>query len=412
MGMFDKREPVMFLHDLKIRYKLTFSFGIMLFLMVLIGGVAFNRSSKFSRSADISKFIIEKESDHIIWASTIKDLFLQNSKNLEVQTDPTQCGLGKWYYSFIKSSDFLNLPRHVQNKILELEEPHQQLHTSAKEIDTHWAQQHIGLKEKIYARLDDHNQWLADLLNAILNNKPVTVQHDPAKCNLGKWMKSDECRQYMKDSPSFATLIAKLHEPHEALHQSTEKIESTSNKQEKLAIYQTISLSKMFEIKSILYEIIEQETVLEEKAIVSQEVYKKNTLPALEKCKETLKEAAGLLDEEKNTANQSMRVWVVSILIFSIVLAVIIISILVSVITKPLNRGVKTMEEMAKGNLLVTFDAHALTVADETGILTRAMKDMTEQLKDTIAFSLEASENVATGSIELSYSSQVISQCS
>lgn len=114
-------------------------------------------------------------------------------------------------------------------------------------------------------------------------------------------------------------------------------------------------------------------------------------------------------DDNIATAHSATLLLVI-VMIIGIVLAVIIGLLLTFSITRPLNLGVNTMEEMSKGNLLVNFDTHALTVSDETGILTRAMKEMADQLKGTIAFALEASENVSAGSTQLSSASQGISQ--
>ncbi len=104
-----------------------------------------------------------------------------------------------------------------------------------------------------------------------------------------------------------------------------------------------------------------------------------------------------------------------SILLTTVMIAGVVLSILIGLfltisITNPLNKGVETMQELAKGNLLVNFNEKTLKVADETGILTRAMKAMCDQLKHTITFALEASENVSSGSIQLSSASQNISQ--
>lgn len=102
--------------------------------------------------------------------------------------------------------------------------------------------------------------------------------------------------------------------------------------------------------------------------------------------------------------------FLIIVMIAGVVIAVIIGLLLTISITRPLTDGVNIMKEMAKGNLLVSFSPHLLTVADETGILTRTMKEMTDILKDTISFALEASENVAGGSVQLSSASQGISQ--
>jgi methyl-accepting chemotaxis protein len=114
-------------------------------------------------------------------------------------------------------------------------------------------------------------------------------------------------------------------------------------------------------------------------------------------------------ESNTKTAGNATRLLTV-VMVIGVVLAVIIGLFLTFSITRPLNMGVQTMSEMAKGNLLVAFDGRALAVGDETGILTRAMKEMTEKLKETITFALEASENVSSGSEQLSSASQGISQ--
>jgi methyl-accepting chemotaxis protein len=98
------------------------------------------------------------------------------------------------------------------------------------------------------------------------------------------------------------------------------------------------------------------------------------------------------------------------IAILGIILAIIIAFFITRGITKSLKLVVDAIQQIAKGNLVVTFDSKALASSDETGMLTRSMKEMAEQLKETISFSLDASENVSSGSEQLSSASQNISQ--
>jgi methyl-accepting chemotaxis protein len=116
------------------------------------------------------------------------------------------------------------------------------------------------------------------------------------------------------------------------------------------------------------------------------------------------------ISTKNNTNADKSSSFLIIVMIFGVVLAIITGLVLTFSITRPLNQGVIAMTEMAKGNLQVTFDSHVLAAGDETGVLTRAMKEMTDQLKDTISFALTASENVSSGSIELSSASQGISQ--
>jgi methyl-accepting chemotaxis protein len=114
--------------------------------------------------------------------------------------------------------------------------------------------------------------------------------------------------------------------------------------------------------------------------------------------------------KENTKSTNSSTITLMIVMIIGATIAIVIGLFLTFSITQPLNQGVSTMEEMVKGNLMVSFDQKALNVADETGILTRAMKDMTGKLRETISFALHSSENVSAGSTQLSSASQGISQ--
>lgn len=117
-------------------------------------------------------------------------------------------------------------------------------------------------------------------------------------------------------------------------------------------------------------------------------------------------------DLEKNTRSLIEKSSIISItvMVLCVIVALILGFYLTVSITRPIKLGVDTMSEIAKGKLTVSFDENALKNGDETGMLTRAMKEMSEKMKDTITFALDSSENVSTGSAQLSNASQGISQ--
>jgi methyl-accepting chemotaxis protein len=121
-------------------------------------------------------------------------------------------------------------------------------------------------------------------------------------------------------------------------------------------------------------------------------------------------EAAKKTADHNTVVAKSATTLLVIVMVIGCILSIIIGIALTFSITNPLKEGVQTMDEMAKGNLLVSFNSKTLSVADETGILTRAMKQMADKLKETISYALEASENVSSGSVQLSSASQGISQ--
>jgi methyl-accepting chemotaxis protein len=138
---------------------------------------------------------------------------------------------------------------------------------------------------------------------------------------------------------------------------------------------------------------------------------------AFAKARIPLEEYSESIEAESNDANKLFHATAKNIVHSNMVLAGIAIFLAIFIaffitrgITRSLNNVVGIIQQIARGNLTVTFDTKSLSNTDETGILTRSMKEMSEKLNETISFALDASENVSSGSSQLSSASQGISQ--
>ncbi|MGE5670570.1 MAG: methyl-accepting chemotaxis protein [Fibrobacterota bacterium] len=108
-----------------------------------------------------------------------------------------------------------------------------------------------------------------------------------------------------------------------------------------------------------------------------------------------------------SSASGNSKTLMISLIILGTLLAIIIGLILTKSITRPLGVIGQTIQEIGKGKLEVNL---VVDRKDELGTLTKAMKDMVDQLKSTITFTLESAENVSAGSLQLSSASHGISQ--
>ena len=99
------------------------------------------------RQADLTlpKVIAEKETDHLAWANAILAVFAENKTQINVQTDPHQCGLGKFLESDKAKHAAASDPALAQ-VFQEIREPHTRLHQSAIEI-----KKNLTDKKKAYA---------------------------------------------------------------------------------------------------------------------------------------------------------------------------------------------------------------------------------------------------------------------
>lgn len=92
------------------------------------------REEQIRRIVDFGKLLQARESDHLKWVKKVQNALAEHRRTIDVQKDPTLCGMGK----------FLNSPQRrelekINPKIAaifrEIEEPHKKLHQSAARLE-------------------------------------------------------------------------------------------------------------------------------------------------------------------------------------------------------------------------------------------------------------------------------------
>ncbi|HKK91214.1 MAG TPA: methyl-accepting chemotaxis protein, partial [Desulfobacteraceae bacterium] len=232
-------------------------------------------------------FLIEKEVDHLKWSDEIKDLFIKNLPELDIETNPHQCGMGRFLYGEEGKRVAAEDPELA--KLLQaIKEPHAALHASAVNIDNVWKKRHPGLINRLKDRLDDHRQWAGAVADALLFNTKIHVETNPDRCAFGQWLKTREVRGMETDWPEFATVLTAVREHHNKLHQSAAAITRTYSRDEKLAIFQEQTSVHLEQVAEKVKQLIQ----LEEKNITAQnlakKIYETQTLPALTRTRELL----------------------------------------------------------------------------------------------------------------------------
>lgn len=79
--------------------------------------------------------LLQRQIDHLNWAASIRNAFLNNETQLSVQTDPNLCALGKWLRSEQADRAYQNGDRRFRTMWDEMVIHHKELHSSAKAID-------------------------------------------------------------------------------------------------------------------------------------------------------------------------------------------------------------------------------------------------------------------------------------
>jgi methyl-accepting chemotaxis protein len=129
--------------------------GICVFLLAL-GIVAFTGVTGIAHNADqciqgnrLQATLTAREVDHLKWAAKVGALFTdQTIKKLEVETDDHKCAFGKWLYGEDRKLAEAQVPA-LAPFLKQVEEPHRQLHQSARNIDAVFSRQQEGYAQAV-----------------------------------------------------------------------------------------------------------------------------------------------------------------------------------------------------------------------------------------------------------------------
>ena len=346
------------LKNLKLSGKLWGLTIVLLLAVLLVAGSSvwsikdmLSANKHFAGAAVSNLFMVEKEVDHLNWVKKVQDLFLENQATLDVQLDPTKCGLGKFLYGEEGKKLAQSDPK-LAGFLDAIKEPHKHVHESGEHIKKVWQQNHPGLNQVLAARLDDHRRWAANVANALLEDKEIKAQIDPAKCGFGKWLDGDECKKLVAEWPEFGAIIQKVKGHHNKLHESAVKINAAATEGEKKAIFTQVTLPELASVARLFQEAIQLEDARNGAQKEAKHILDEQTLPALKVTQGKMKALAGELGEIKKSSEEEMSSTgsraEMSAIIFTV--AAFIIGILLSFfiirsITRPINQTIAGLNE-------------------------------------------------------------------
>lgn len=139
-----------------VRKRLFLGFAVMLLLLAVsnVGSLIMQRQidgrvGEAQEKTDLTLFLTEKEVDHLAWTSQLGEVFI-TGQEFTGQLNPALCAFGQWYYEFISSPEYAELPAEIQQEYQALEEPHSSLHHSAETLLSYIAQGDINSAQNVY----------------------------------------------------------------------------------------------------------------------------------------------------------------------------------------------------------------------------------------------------------------------
>ncbi len=221
--------------NLSIGKQIATGFGTVIVFLFLLGILSFTGVAGIVKNASeviygniLDAEFAQKEVDHLNWAADLNELITDVSvTNLTVQTDHTQCGLGKWLHGEGRNTAEAMIPS-LAPLLKEMEIPHENLHASAKHIEAVYSAADPKLPGHICTMLNQHLEWASTIQQGILeNHKAIDVGTNHTMCTFGKWLYSDIALKTGASDTILGEILEQIKAPHERLHTSAQRIKTT-----------------------------------------------------------------------------------------------------------------------------------------------------------------------------------------
>jgi methyl-accepting chemotaxis protein len=217
--------------SLKISQKIALGFGFILLLLIGVGIFSYleidsidaELNGVINKNKLISKLTLE-QANHLRWSNVLSEA-LNVQQPFNVETDPTHCSFGQWYYSD-KRNQAEKLVPELKQIFDQMEDSHNKIHQSAIKIIKHFKPADPLLPGIITEKINDHLKWADTIRMTILNgNDDLNVEVNSSKCALGIWMQSKQAKKaYQRGDEDFKRVWDDLTTFHEKLHHSAIEI--------------------------------------------------------------------------------------------------------------------------------------------------------------------------------------------
>ena len=412
--------------DIKLGRKFFIAFGA---IVVVLGIVAFWSISGINGIVGNAEEVIDgnklrtelehKYVQHLHWAQNVNELITNDEvTELNVETDHTQCAFGKWYFGEGRKHAE-ELAPELATLFAEMEEPHKHLHESATKIKNTFEQADRSLSSSLREAKSDHLIFAHRVKDVAVNAVQVNtidVQKDPTQCNFGKWLNSEETKQLKKRFPEFAAICNEIEKPHNKLHQEVVQMENyykTGNTGAGKNHYMSVLKPTTYEVLDVIDEMIHWNDKKLKSMDQAMVIYHDETMTNLEKVgtkfEDIIEQSKGYImtDEAMLGEANKTRGGVIIFSIIAILFAIVLAYVITIGIVKPINKGVRFAQDVAKGDLTASID---IDQKDEIGILAASLVSMVEKLREIVTSITTGADSIAIASNEMSSTSQEMSQ--
>lgn len=411
--------------DISLRAKFAVGFGSVLTLLVGVAawaiwgiGIIVYDAEEVIAGNTLRADLVQEVVRNLEWAGKVQLLLTDDTvHSISIQTDPTKCSFGQWFYGKGRKEAEALVPELVP-LLKKIEAPHSALHASAIAI----TQAYRSVDTKLLAFLrtikSAHLRWMNVVLSSIIDPTVtrLKVKLDYHTCGLGKWLYAPETQERLREDSAFAALVNPIFVPHSKLHDSGKKIDAllrSGNREAALRVYNLETKSSAEETVAQIDKIIEELASRMAKLEEARGLYATETVPALHSVQnllETMQQtvADNMMSDEVMLAEAAQtRIVVLGGSLIALFVGVLLAWLISRGVILPIRKGVSFAKDVSSGDLTADINVEQ---RDEIGALVLALRDMVHRLRSVATDIKGGASNVAAGSGELSTVSQSLSQ--
>jgi methyl-accepting chemotaxis protein len=349
-----------------IKKRIGVGFATVLALLAVVGawslmgvGEIVGNASEVIDGNKLKAEMVQREVDHLVWAGQVSELINNDAvTELTVQTDPHQCGFGKWYYGEGREQAERLVPE-LAATLRKIEAPHAQLHRSAETIAEHYRAADRTAGNILRDAKSAHLSWTHAVKDAFISRDAeliAALQMDPRKCGFGQWFYGDAKDLRARDRV-FDRILGEIEQPHDVLHRSAEDILTAARAghwDEAHRIYVDVTGPAAEHVLAGIDELLAHQDVLVAGLHEAAAVYSSETMPAMAEVQDLLHEVEHVTNEHVMTdavmlaSAQRTRAIVMTLCIVALVVGVVLAMWIATAIVKALSRIVAGMNTGAQ----------------------------------------------------------------
>ncbi|MEW6378421.1 MAG: methyl-accepting chemotaxis protein [bacterium] len=286
--------------------RIWIGFAVILVLLLAMGGISYYSIHRMGTLEEASKIaategirLHDAKIKHLAWVNTVSDIFLRKDVDrLNVQTDDHQCTFGKWLYSE-QADQMARIDPGIHSLLEKIKQPHRELHDSAKQIGSLFTKFDQKNDALLAERWIDHLTWANDLRDYLMTGKKFTGSLNPHQCAFGQWYYT-----YRTDDPELESLLKKWASPHEALHNSAQKIieaNESGDRSKAMLIYERETLPALDQLGLCYQETMRHIDNIIEKNNQAMQIFQNSTQKNTDLVLGYMDEIESILDKKEKT---------------------------------------------------------------------------------------------------------------